>query len=407
MKKHQISIKFGLLAAGIAASSMVSAGSGSTAYTAGISSKVQTVATVAGDRTPVVSLTQTMGDVGFEIFDGQTPRYSLSTLPKDVDNAIVYINVDSLKWTQKRTRAVLDLARDLNWVVMVESGTWNVPGLHAFLATHYPGTSTKDLKNVAVRVAWQNGRAVATDLAPTDAAIEVGIEYRQTSAAKALTANTLMTAQVAPGSNYAWFANDAYQANASNRQLGTQFFTVALNRDVVKVWRSTSGGVTTCIVAWRGSATTGDWLRNIESQFGEAVAVPGYASNDARIGSGYASRLNNYKASVDAVACNNSYNVTGHSLGGSMAEAYAFTIKSNAPAMEAYNPARVGNASFRTQLVSALGSAKVEVFCRNGDPVWAVPLGLQHVGSNNGCTYWGNQVSWLNLVANHAMNLWL
>jgi len=54
-----------------------------------------------------------------------------------------------------------------------------------------------------------------------------------------------------------------------------------------------------------------------------------------------------------------------------------------------------------------LGSAKVEVFCRKLDPVWAVPVGLEHVGSNNGCTYWGSSVSWINLVANHAMTLWL
>lgn len=416
MKKHQMPIKLGLLAAGIAASALVSAANGSPASNdthrmssaaGNISSPLLTTPAIKGQRTPVISLTQTMGDVGFEIFDGQTQRYSLTTLPKTVDNAIVYIDVDSIEWNKKKMQAVLDLAKDLNWVVMAESGTWNVPRLHAFVGAHFPGVKTKGLQNVAVRIGWENGRAVATDLAPSDAAVEVGIDYQQTSAAKALLANTPLTAQLAPGSNYAWFANNAYQATASNRQEGSLYFTVALNRDVVKVWKSTSNGTTTCVVSWRGSSTAGDWLNNLQNQFGSAVAVPGYSTNAARIGSGYASRLNSYKAAVDAVACNNTYKVTGHSLGGAMAEAYAFTIKSKAPALEAYNPARVGNASFRTQLVSALGSAKVEVFCRNGDPVWAVPLGLEHVGSNSGCTYWGSQVSWLNLVANHSMNLWL
>lgn len=407
MKQHHVSIRLGLLAAGIAASSLVSAGNASTASNAGISGKAQTTAAVAANRTPVVSLTRTMGDVGFEIFDGNTPRYSLATLPKNVDNAIVYIDVDSVQWSRKRMQAALDLARDLNWVVMVESGTWNVPRLHAFLATHLPQAKTKHLQNVAVRISWDNERAVATDLVPSEAAVEVGIDYQQTSEAKALLANERMTKAVAPGSNYAWFANNAYQATASSKTLGTRFYSVALNRDVVKVWKSTSNGTTDCIVSWRGSSTAGDWLTNIENQFGTSVAVPGEPSNSARIGEGYAGRLNSYKAAVDAVACNNTYSVTGHSLGGAMAEAYSFTIRGKRPNMEAYNPARVGNASFRTQLVSALGTSKVEVFCRDLDPVWAVPVGLEHVGSNSGCTYWGSSVSWINLVANHAMNLWL
>jgi hypothetical protein len=407
MNKHLSSIKLGLLAAGIAASTLVAAGNSSIATQAVGSDQNRNTPIVQSDRMPVVSLTRTMGDVGFEIFDGQTQRYSLSTLPKNATDAIVYIDVDSIEWNRKKMQAVLDLARDLNWVVMAESGTWNVPRLHAFLATYYPRTNTKDLQNVAVRISWDNGRAVATDLAPAEAAVEVGIDYLQTTAGKALLANVMTTRAVAPGSNYAWFANNAYQATASNGQIGSRFYSVALNRDVVKVWKSTSNGTTDCIVSWRGSASTGDWLTNIESQFGSSVAVPGEPANAARIGSGYASRLNSYKAAVDAVACNNAYSVTGHSLGGGMAEAYSFTIRSKQPNLEAYNPARVGNASFRTQLVSALGSAKVEVFCRNLDPVWAVPVGLEHVGSNNGCTYWGSSVSWINLVANHAMTLWL
>ncbi len=407
MKKHRSSIKLGLLAAGIAASALVSAGNGGTVSSAGGYDTTKGATAVQGHRTPVVSLTRTMGDIGFEIFDGKTPRYSISTLPKNVDDAIVHIDVDSIQWSRKKMQATLDLAKDLGWVVMVESGTWDVPRLHAFLATHYPRVNAKNLKNVAVRISWTNGRAVATDLTPTEAAVEVGIDYLQTTEAKALAENAMTTKALAPGSNYAWFANNAYQATASSRQVGTRFYSVALNRDVVKVWRSTSNGVTDCIVSWRGSATAGDWLRNIQNQFGFAVAVPGFATNSARIGQGYASRLENYKPAVDGVSCNNAYSVTGHSLGGAMAEAYAFTIRTKRPNMEAYNPARVGNASFRTQLVSALGTVKVEVFCRNGDPVWTVPVGLEHVGSNNGCTYWGSQASWLNLVANHSMTLWL
>jgi hypothetical protein len=408
MKNQRNSIRLGLLAAGIAVSTIAMAGSGASALQAARPGSKPGKPVVGDDRTPVVQLTSTMGDVGFEMFDGKTRRVSLSRLPMDTTDAIVYIDVDSLDLSRKRTQAILDLARDLGWVVMAESGTWNVPRLHAFLAAYYPGVDTTGLQNVAVRIASGKGRTLITDLTPTEAAVEVGIDYLQTTEAQALMRSSFATRAIAPGSNYAWFANNAYQATASNRTLGTRSYTVALNRDVVKVWRSTSNGTTDCIVSWRGSSTAGDWLNNIENQFGSAVAVPGESSsNAARIGSGYASRLNSYRSAVNAVSCNNTYRVTGHSLGGAMAEAYAFTIRSKRPNLEAYNPARVGNASFRTQLVSALGTAKVEVFCRNLDPVWTVPVGLQHVGSNNGCTYWGGSVSVINLVANHAMNLWL
>jgi hypothetical protein len=418
MKNQRNSIRLGLLAAGIAVSTIAMAGSGASALQAArhgskpskpaVVKPVVSKPVVGDDRTPVVQLTSTIGDVGFEMFDGKTRRVSLSRLPMDTTDAIVYIDVDSLDLGRKKTQAILDLASDLGWVVMAESSSWNVPRLHAFLAMHYPGVDTKGLQSVAVRIASDKERTVVTDLTPTEAAVEVGIDYLQTTEAQALMRSSFATRAIAPGSNYAWFANNAYQATASNRTLGTRSYTVALNRDVVKVWRSTSNGTTDCIVSWRGSSTAGDWLNNIENQFGSAVAVPGESSsNAARIGSGYASRLNSYRSAVNAVSCNNTYRVTGHSLGGGMAEAYAFTIRSKRPNLEAYNPARVGNASFRTQLVSALGTAKVEVFCRNLDPVWAVPVGLQHVGSNNGCTYWGSSVSVINLVANHAMNLWL
>ena len=140
MRKHRNSIKLGLLAAGIAASSLVTAGNGSLPTQTVNSKPNQNTPIVQSVRMPVVSLTRTMGDIGFEIFDGQTQRYSLSTLPKNATDAIVYIDVDSIEWNKKEMQAVLDLARDLNWVVMAESGTWNVPRLHAFLATHYQRT---------------------------------------------------------------------------------------------------------------------------------------------------------------------------------------------------------------------------------------------------------------------------
>jgi hypothetical protein len=408
MNRNHISIKLGLLAAGIATASLVTAGNARIAPQAAEAKRNQAVAVVQSSRTPVISLTKTMGDVGFEIFDGQTKRYNLWTLPKDATDAIVYIDVDSIEWNRKRVQAVLDLARDMNWVVMAESGTWDVPRLHAFLATHYPGMNTKGLQNVAVRIGWDKDRAVATDLTPSAAAVEVGIDYLQTSEAKAMSGSAFSTKSAAAGSKWAWFAKNAYQAKASDRNEHGRLYTVVLDRDVVKVWRSTTNGMKNCVVAWRGSYVVGDWERNFESQFGKLVRMEGEADNPwaAKIGHGFSSRLKNNKDYVDAVDCGNKYVVTGHSLGGAMAEVYAFTVRTTRPILEAYNPARVGNSYFRAKLRSDLNDDDLRVFCRHGDPVWGLPIGLEHVGTNNGCTLWAPKVSnWP--LTNHKMDLWL
>lgn len=382
---------------------------GSTTRPAGIHAN-QDAAAVRGGRMPVVQLTSTIGDVGFEIFDGKTQRVSLDALPENVTDAIVYIDVDSIAMSKKQMQSIVKLARDLGWVVMAESGTWNVPRLHEFVATYYPGVNTRGLQNVAVRIGWSKGRAVATDLRPSDAAVEVGINHVLTSEGQASSRNLFAT-KSAPGIRlYAWFANAAYEEDPSDKTIEFRNYRRILNQDVVKVWKSTDYGFTNCVVAWRGSATGGDWARNLESQFGFAVRVPWQPEgNHAKIGHGYAARLENYRPMIDRLPCGNIYRVTGHSLGGGMAAAHVFTIRRNTPApqMEAYNPARVGNSSFRQQMWDSLGSQNLSVYCREGDPVWAVPVGLYHVGPTRGCTHWAPIISYLNLIANHDMKPWL
>ena len=143
MKNHRNSLRLGLLAAGIAASAIATAGNGVPALqAAGAKSRLATIE-AESDRLPVVSLTSTMGDVGFEIFDGKTKRVNLASLPKDATDAIVYVDVDSVDLNRKKTQATLNLARDLGWVVLAESSSWDVQRLHAFIATYFPGTSTK------------------------------------------------------------------------------------------------------------------------------------------------------------------------------------------------------------------------------------------------------------------------
>jgi hypothetical protein len=420
MNKHQGSIKPALLAAAITATVLASAANGQVASTAGGSGTVKAAPVAQDQRTPVVLLTETMGDLGFEIFDGQTPRYGFATMPKNVKDGILYIDVDSLELNPKKTQAALKLARDRNWVVMAESGTWDVPRLHAFLAAHLPRMNTKGLKNVAVRIGWDKGHAVATDLTPSEAAVEVGIDYLQTSEGNAFAENTwrgnsmMSTRTVAPDSYYAWFANAAYTVTPADR-MGSdgKYYKLTVNKDVVKVWVASGtgpGASKHCLVAWKGSTWKdlgGDWARNIENQFGVAVNWTGETGNE-KLGHGYVSRLKNHKKAIDDLNCR-SYIVTGHSLGGGMAQAHAYTIRSKLPRLEAYNSARAGNTYFRSTLHRALGVTRIKIFCRTGDPIPGVPVGLINAGfSTNGCVApFAARASWINPAANHSMALWL
>jgi hypothetical protein len=420
MRNHRTSISVGIALACLAAAGIAAAQSTPNAGDASV-----------GQRKAVLSLTQGVGDVGMEIFDGKTQRYNVANLPSNVDDVVVHIDVDDVKWRKARMRMALDLARDAEWPVMIESATWDVPKLHRFLAEYFPGTDTRNLKNVAVRVGWRDGRPVVTDLLPSDAAVEVGIPREQTTEGLATTTAFRMKLR-APGSRFADLASMVYQANpghwnGTSPQPRWLRYDIALNLDVVKVWQAVvrsydnTRWISDCVVSWRGSATTGDWLRNIENQFGRAVPLPGLSEVWGRVGHGYAARVSNYQARVLALNCD-TMAVTGHSLGGGTAEVfalYAHARGKNISRVETYNAARSGNALFRTRFNERFADRLTPTettwhhrtfatYCRHGDLVSAVPIGLVHVSNaTGGCTYWGARVSWLNPVANHNMGLWL
>jgi|GEM_PF-3279812 len=424
MNKHHCSIKPALLAATIAATVLASVANGQAAPSAGGSGTVKAAPEAQDQRTPVVSLTETVGDLGMEIFDGKTPRYSIATLPKNVDRAIVYIDVDNPNWNTKETHAALKLAKDLNWPVMAESSSWDVPRLHAFLKGHFPSINTAGLQNVAVRIGWNKGRAVATDTTQSEAAVEVGKDYLDTSEGIALAESLWrngspdMSSRAGPQfptdvtpKNYAIFAWDAYLPKPYDRRgPDNQRYWVQLNTDVLKVWASHNpGGLPKCIIAWKGSTLSGfggDWVRNIQSQFGSAVPVA--AGSPLKIGKGYIARYNNYKDRANQFKCQQIL-ITGHSLGGGMAQTHGYYIRLKRPNLETYNSARVGNTLWAKQMRVTFETDRrtVRLNCRTGDPVAGVPTGLESFGTDKGCNHWGPKKAWINPFGNHNLNYWI
>jgi Lipase (class 3) len=392
-------------------------------------------------RLPVLMLTHTAGDSAREMVSGGAVTYRLSNFPFNTAKAVVYLDVDTFNAHSRVNKEALALAREAGWPVVIESNEWNSKRVAEVAAMLFPGTNISTLKNTSVIAEPGASGWTVRDTSPSVVAVKAGVPLAETLEYKqAKTFEQEQTAMLgaddnrrkllkgrAPGSLYARFAQLAYEANPPNVHTTIHHiphgelasgpilqYQLIYNADVVKVWRAVFGTYGNwaphahCVVAWRGSASGGDWLRNIESQFGRSQRVPGEPNtNTARIGHGYASRLKNQIGNVSTQPCNTQA-ITGHSLGGGMAEAHAYWSRNREliTRVEAYNPARVGNSHFVNGYGNRLG-ARTGVYCRHEDPVWAVPFGLKHVGYNNGCTYWGARKSLLNPVANHDMSLWL
>lgn len=381
------------------------------------------VPAAAAERLPVFVLSSDLGDAGRAMMDDKTVRYTLATAPDALNKAVVYIDIDSFDKTSVQAQKTLQLAQDLGWSVILESNSWDVNALRAFAKSYSLTTDVNKIVNVAVKVDWVASLAVISNTTPTEVAMSVGIPFSETAEGDGFEEQDSLPGQAdyykGPSGPIHWSINFANAAYMENPTISGHYR--ALNLDVVKVFKQGTGNYKDCVVAFRGSSSYGDWIRNIESQFGPLARVPGESSgSQVRAGIGYVARLNNISGEIwdalnNGLACGTVY-VTGHSLGGAMAELYAFKLASldykktviRYGGLFAYNPARVGNSQFRSSYYARKGSTQnTKIFCRYLDPVWYVPTGLQHLGNNDGCTTWGPSKSRFNLVKNHSRSLWL
>jgi hypothetical protein len=388
---------------------------------------------------PVLVLSENLGDSGMELLATGATLTKIDTFSFKAPKALVYLDVDSFDRESKANIDALALARELGWSVVVDSMSWNSSEVAKLTGELFPEAEHKALGNTTVIVEHLDGAWRARDTYTSEVAVKAGVRHELTSEGKAIAAKSSEKAR-ASESFLAHFANQVYQANPPSPYVDPWIggsFTLAINKDVVKVWRrfeSTGAPFPNhsrsfCVVAWRGTTFTwwnpltwGDWLRNIENQFAFEVQ-PWSVSADSRVrvGRGYQDRFVNQRDVVASVITNcDSVAVTGHSLGGGMAQLHAFTLRAqvnrfNGPTLarlEAYNPARVGNRDFVTVFrAAAAGSVggKIRVFCRFNDPVDRVPIGLWNAGTRaDGCDTRAPAIS-LNASAtqNHAMTNWL
>ena len=379
----------------------------------------------ASSRTVVV-LTPDIGEVLAASARAEQVTYG-AEVPDGAD--LVYANVDTLQLEgDVGERTALEVARARHLPILLESNEWDVTRLHAALGTLFPGSQVDQLQNVSVLAAWDPASASwrLTDTTPDQMAAFLG------NPGEAVTPGLYAT-----GTKQAhWllpFAEAAYNAPQTVTASGgpTQYrgdYGLAWSKDVVKLYKRTNSGVVNCVVAWRGTTSiftrSGliEWIEDVSSQ---SIKRPFYMADsaDERVGRFWNLRLSNQRHvvndAVDYHECQNVH-ITGHSLGGAMAQIYAHyfvfggTDSSHLPAslvrtVVAWNPARVGNDAFKNSYRNnVLADDRVSwVYCRNGDPVRAVPTSLRHTGGgDHGCDINGVNRARVRFWKNHGLDYW-
>lgn len=193
------------------------------------------------------------------------------------------------------------------------------------------------------------------------------------------------------------FANAAYQVGSAADITG--WTRRAQSSDgVFTIWDSNIGSGT-CVLGWRGSASAGDWIVNLKNQGNQWTTLKNVTwdvLNIAVVGQGYDDRFNNKASAIGTALRDNACNyiqITGHSLGGAMAlfSAYRWSYTSKTeffPMVEkvyAFNPARVGNSSYKSDFNARVVNRDIRAYCRTNDVVKDLPAN----GFVSQCTYTG------------------
>lgn len=375
---------------------------------------------------PVVVLSPDIG----EVLAASALAEQVSYGPEVPDGArLAYANVDTLEIPGGAEElAALEAARARHIPILLESNEWDVARLHAALGALFPSSRVDELENVAVLATWDDASASwrLSDTTPAEVADYLG-NQAQVAAPEVYATGSKQAHWLLP------FAEAAYNAPQTVTASGgpTQFrgdYGLAWSKDVVKLYKRTNSGVVNCVIAWRGTTsifTASGFIEWIEDVSSQVVKRPFYMGDGAgeRVGRFWNLRLSNQRHVVndatDYHGCENVH-ITGHSLGGAMAQIYAHYYvfggndSSHLPAslvrtVVAWNPARVGNETFKDSYRDrVLADDRVSwVYCRNGDPVRGVPTSLKHTGGGTyGCDINGVKRAYIELWKNHSMDYW-
>ncbi len=318
-----------------------------------------------GGMFPVLFLTVSKGAVGTDIENNTGFRYNIENLPETISKTLVYADVDSLKPSDRMIEQGLELARLNGWPVVLESKSKKLGALRSIIRAAFPAAKKINLpaNTTAISIEWKDGIPA---IRPTDSRI---VESTLLPEPLYGTKNHLYGTPVDPPSHLAFFAaaafidkdhvdqsrgqwDHAYYSNPQiyiNKIFGTNVYKLVRDDSSRHwdLWKSVSTSYddfgylhpSECIVAWRGTqlrtSNESDLISDIASlvtfdeTFPNLTGWSGYPGTYPKGGRGFIDMLKNNRSKIHhQLFANNCAltSVTGHSMGGSMAQLFGVEL---------------------------------------------------------------------------------
>lgn len=388
---------------------------------------------------PVVKLSEKMGAVGIE---AKASGINLVDSAKNLSAntaRILYIDVDSLGNANEEAifaKAAKGLAQ--GYSVVFETSQFDFDNMHEKVFSHFPDAYYNDIKDVTLLLEMQGDQLVAKRLDPQEFSALAGVQPQMEDIAANLlikantpklnngetqdralneTADRSLWGSIPSNIQYTLpFAEKAYDSNPSHSG-----YSLRYNSTYVDVWKQNN--VSRCVVAWRGTDVTNLWdiYADLSSQFGSKQID--YTISGMKGGLGFVNRLHGYDDAVNnqlsSIGCND-IAVTGHSLGGAVAQVHMVQLGFSALAgrlesLVVYNSPNTVTSSTRSYFESNIAwriDDGYHALCKYHDwlvnpvPIGFVRLGPENSSPNSGCTYVASG-TWSPLpTTNHSLSLW-
>jgi Lipase (class 3) len=325
-----------------------------------------------GGLFPVLFLTEANGRVGSDIAHNTGFGYSIDNLPKDIPNVLVYADVDSLKPNDGILREGLQLAKMNRWTVVIESSRNRAGVLSSSLKAALPNVTYKPSGGMAVSIEWKNGLPIARSVDSSTVANRLlPLIDGHNLPSRNISAKYAHETPVLPPNYTAYFAAAAFidvdhvepargpldHAHYSNPQdyidyiFGANTWKLAHNDSGRRwdLWKTTAttndnGGNShpnVCIVSFRGTQLHYsneydlfvDLLSDVASaSINNEIHWTGSGWSVAWIGLGFKQDVSSLRNAINFKLIQNSCGytvVTGHSLGGALAQVFAVDLWNN------------------------------------------------------------------------------
>jgi hypothetical protein len=376
---------------------------------------------------PLLILSERVGDVGKEAISIGTPKISDVNEFSKYKYGIVYVDVDSIQ--DSNYRMVFDTVRATlgkGGSVVIETSDFNFEKMHLIVKSEFPMIDPSTIEDVAVLLRPEAGTIKAMRIDPSELAMYAGAKFQDTTAGQARLVLEKQAHSKALIHFTATLALDYAIKAYDKNPLPVGLYKLVYNGGYVDVWQENDASTSSvpCYVAWRGTdmLNGSDLWADASSQFNFKKQVPIQEDVVLKAASGFVNRFDAYKVAVNnkltASGCTLIY-TTGHSLGAAVSQVHATNLaydsgfKHKLTKVYGWNSPNVFDTDARDKIRSRLANLDVQTLIanrRNDAIVNSVPTGLKRLGNPKSTgigevDYVGESQSF-NPLGNHSAAFW-